>query len=83
MDHNVARTLIAQHLGVKVAAVTDDAVFVTDLGADSLDLLELTMQFEDALNIAVTELESEHCTRVIDALELLDRKIRCSIPISP
>ena len=74
MDHQKARELIADHLSVPVASVVDDAEFKADLGADSLDLVELTMQFEDALNVTIADDESEHCRYVEDALKLLNYK---------
>jgi acyl carrier protein len=74
LDHQRARELIATHLGVPITAVTDQAEFTADLGADSLDLVELTMQFEDALNVSITGEESERCRCVEDALSLLDSK---------
>jgi acyl carrier protein len=74
LDHQRAREIIAQHLSVPVTAVTDDAEFTSDLGADSLDLVELTMQFEDALNVIIGEEDSEGCRYVEDALRLIDRK---------
>jgi acyl carrier protein len=74
LDHQSARELIAEHLSVPVAAVTDEAEFTSDLGADSLDLVELTMRFEDALNIVIAEDESERCRSVEDALKLISSK---------
>lgn len=74
MDLASARLLIADHLAVDVDAVRDDASFVTDLGADSLDMIELAMRFEEALNISIDDHESESCATVRDALDLIDRK---------
>src|SRR5688500_2406713 len=75
LDHQWARELIATHLGVALTAVTDQAEFTADLGADSLDLVELTMQFENALNVSITGEESERCACVEDVLTLLDSKL--------
>ena len=74
MDLASARLLIADHLAVDVASVRDDASFITDLGADSLDMIELAMRFEEALNISIDDHESESCATVKDALELIERK---------
>lgn len=74
MDPASARLLIADHLAVDVGAVRDDASFASDLGADSLDMIELAMRFEEALNISIEDHESESCQTVKDALELIDRK---------
>jgi acyl carrier protein len=76
MQAEEARFLIADHLGVEFHAVRDDARFVDDLGADSLDLVQLAMRFEEALGISIEDHESEFCTTVANALDLLHRKIR-------
>jgi acyl carrier protein len=75
LDHQRAREIIAEHLSVPVAAVRGEAEFTSDLGADSLDLVELTMRLEDALNISIAEDESERCSTVEDALNLITRKL--------
>jgi acyl carrier protein len=74
MNEDRARRLIAEELGVAVARVTDDASFADDLGADSLDLVELTMRIEEAFDIAVSDDEALGCANVGDALTLLRRK---------
>jgi acyl carrier protein len=75
LDHQRAREIIAAHLSVPIAAVVNQAEFMSDLGADSLDLVELTMQLEDAFDVPITEDEGEHCTSVEDALKLIGRKM--------
>ncbi len=75
MQVEAARALIADHLAVGVQAVRDDAHFTDDLGADSLDMIELSMRFEEALDISIDDHESEACATVADALSLLQRKI--------
>lgn len=75
MQAEAARVLIADHLGVGIGDVHDHARFAADLGADSLDMIELAMRFEEALDISVGVDESETCFRVRDALDLLDSKI--------
>ena len=74
MRVETARALIADHLAVGLHLVQDDAHFSADLGADSLDMVELAMRFEDELNILIEEDESEACVTVADALSLLARK---------
>ena len=74
MRVETARTLIAEHLAVDPHSVADDATFAADLGADSLDMVELAMRFEDELNIVIEDDESEACVTVGDALALLARK---------
>ena len=74
MQFEAARSLIADHLGVQLQTVRDDALFAEDLGADSLDMIELAMRFEEALDISIGDDESEACMTVGDALMLLERK---------
>lgn len=74
MQAEAARTLIAEHLAVDLESVGDNAIFAVDLGADSLDMVELAMRFEDELNIVIEDDESEGCVTVKDALALLARK---------
>ena len=59
MDAQFARALIADHLAVDVDAVRDEASFASDLGADSLDVIELAMRFEEALNVSIDDYETE------------------------
>jgi acyl carrier protein len=75
MQAEAAKALIADHLAVGLDAVRDDASFATDLGADSLDMIELAMRFEEELDIAIDDNESEACETVRDALDLLSSKI--------
>ena len=75
MRVDAARALIADHFAVPVDMVDDDAHFAADLGADSLDMIELAMRFEEQLDIFIGDEESEGCTTVRDALELLERKL--------
>lgn len=74
MKPEEARTLIAEHLAVPIHTVHNHARFSRDLGADSLDLIELAMRFEEALDISIDDGESEACVTVGDALDLLHRK---------
>jgi acyl carrier protein len=74
MNPQSVRELIADHLAVGIDAVRDDASFAADLGADSLDMIELAMHFEQALDISIDDTESESCETVRDALDLLERK---------
>ena len=70
-----ARRLIAEELCVPIERVTDAARFRRDLGADSLDLVELTMRFEESFDIAISEDEAHECRSVGDALKLLAGKL--------
>jgi acyl carrier protein len=75
MNVESLRALIADHLAVDVAAVRDEANFAKDLGADSLDVIELAMRFEEALNIAIDDHETESCETVGEALVLVHSKL--------
>lgn len=70
-----ARSLIAEQLAVEPELVTDAALFQRDLGADSLDIIELTMALEERFGVAIGDDESEGCLTVGDALSLLKRKL--------
>ena len=71
MDEEAVRTLIAAHLAVDPALATDCALFQADLGADSLDLIELTILIENRFGIAIADEEGELCASVGDALRLV------------
>jgi acyl carrier protein len=75
MHVEAARALIADHLGIGLEGVRDDADFAGDLGADSLDMIELAMRFEEALDISIGDEESESCATVRDALNLVHAKV--------
>ena len=75
MHVEAARELIADHLGVGLEAVRDDATFASDLSADSLDMVELAMRFEERFEILIGDEESESCETVRDALDLLESKV--------
>ncbi len=75
MQTETAKALIADHLAVRLDAVRDDASFEADLGADSLDLIELAMRFEEELDISIGHDEGEACETVRDALDLIQGKV--------
>jgi acyl carrier protein len=74
-DESAIKTLIAEQLAVDMDAVRDGALFQQDLGADSLDLIELTMLLEDRLGVQIGDEESEQCLTVGEALRLLREKL--------
>ena len=80
MDEDAARTLIADHLGVEPGQAGDAASFQADLGADSLDLVELPMLLEHHFGIVIADEESERCFTVGDALRLVREKLRAPAP---
>ena len=75
IDEALVRRLIAEHLGVALHQVTDEAHFQQDLGADSLDLIELTMLLETELGIEISDDESERCMTISHALACLRQKL--------
>lgn len=70
------REIIVNELGVEPDKVTDDASFVEDLGADSLDTVELVMAFEEEFGIDIPDEDAEQMRSVGDAIEYLQKKQR-------
>jgi acyl carrier protein len=68
------KEIIAKQLGVNPTEVTPEASFVEDLGADSLDTVELVMAFEEAFNIEIPDEDAEKITKVKDAIEYIKNK---------
>ncbi|MFV1985821.1 MAG: acyl carrier protein [Gemmatimonadota bacterium] len=68
------REIIAQELGVEGEKVTDDANFVEDLGADSLDTVELVMAFEEEFGIEIPDEDAEQMQSVGQAIKYLTEK---------
>ena len=68
------RSLVCEHLGVEPAIVTDAATFSGDLGADSLDRVELTMAAEQAFGVCIDDGEAEEVKTVAEFVTLVDRK---------
>ena len=69
---NKVRSIIAEQLGVKVEEVVDQASFTDDLGADSLDTVELVMALEEEFGIEIPDEDAEKITRVKEAIEYID-----------
>lgn len=74
MTDEKVKEIIAKQLGVNVAEVTPEASFVEDLGADSLDTVELVMAFEETFNIEIPDEDAEKITKVKDAIEYISKK---------
>jgi acyl carrier protein len=68
------REIIMNKLGVEAAQVTSEASFTNDLGADSLDTVELVMEFEKAFNIQIPDEDAEKISTVGDAVKYLSAK---------
>ena len=67
--------IIAKQLGVDEGNVTPDASFMEDLGADSLDTVELVMALEEEFDIEIPDSDAEKITTVQDALNYLDEHV--------
>ena len=72
---NRVKSIIAEQLGVKPEEVTPEASFVEDLGADSLDTVELVMALEEEFGIEISDEDAEKMTTVGDALKYIEDKI--------
>jgi len=68
------RDIIVNELGVEPSKVTVEASFVEDLGADSLDTVELVMAFEEEFGIEIPDEDAEKMERVGDAVKYLQEK---------
>jgi len=68
------RQIIAEQLGVKKEEVTDNAKFVDDLGADSLDTVELVMALEEEFGVEIPDEDAEKLSSVGDALKYIEEK---------
>ncbi|MBR5910906.1 MAG: acyl carrier protein [Bacteroidales bacterium] len=65
--------IIAEKLGVDPAEVTMEASFTNDLGADSLDTVELMMEFEKRFNLSIPDDQQENITSVGDVVKLIEQ----------
>ncbi len=68
------KSIIAEQLGVKIEEVTDSASFVDDLGADSLDTVELVMALEEEFGIEIPDEDAEKMTSVAEAVRYVEEK---------
>ena len=69
------KEIIAEQLGVEEPEVTDSASFIDDLGADSLDTVELVMAFEEAFEIEIPDEDAEDIQTVSDAVTYISAKM--------
>jgi len=70
------KQIIVEQLGVDEAEVTPNASFVDDLGADSLDTVELVMAFEEAFDIEIPDEDAEKIKTVSDAVDYIEKNAK-------
>ena len=68
------KKIVAEHLGIEEAKVTEEASFIDDLGADSLDTVELVMAFEEEFDSEISDSEAEKILTVGDAIKFIENK---------
>ncbi len=68
------REIIAEQLGVKKEEVTDNAKFIDDLGADSLDTVELVMALEEEFGVEIPDEDAEKMVTVGEAIKYIEQK---------
>ena len=71
---NKVKEMVADHLGVEVSKVVDEASFIDDLGADSLDTVELVMAFEEEFGSEISDSDAEKILTVGDAIKFIESK---------
>jgi len=68
------KKMVADHLGVDETKVSDESNFIDDLGADSLDTVELVMAFEEEFGSEISDSEAEKILTVGDAIKFIESK---------
>jgi acyl carrier protein len=66
------KKIVVEHLGVEPEKVTEEASFTDDLGADSLDIVELVMAFEEEFGVEIPDDAAEKISTVKDAIAYID-----------
>ncbi len=69
------KEIIAEQLGIEVDQIKPESKFVDDLGADSLDVVELIMAFEEAFNIEIPDEDAEKIQTVKDVIDYIQAKL--------
>jgi len=68
------KKIVADHLGIEEEKITEESSFIDDLGADSLDTVELVMAFEEEFGSEITDEEAEKILTVGDAIKFVESK---------
>ena len=71
---NKVKKIVADNLGIEEAKVTEQSSFIDDLGADSLDTVELVMAFEEEFGSEISDSEAEKILTVGDAIKFIENK---------
>ncbi|HEX8624536.1 MAG TPA: acyl carrier protein, partial [Allosphingosinicella sp.] len=66
------KKIVVEHLGVEAEKVTEEASFIDDLGADSLDIVELVMAFEEEFGVEIPDDAAEKISTVKDAIDYIE-----------
>ncbi len=66
------KKIVVEHLGVDAEKVTEEASFIDDLGADSLDIVELVMAFEEEFSVEIPDDAAEKIATVKDAISYIE-----------
>ena len=66
------KKIVVEHLGVEESKVTTEASFIDDLGADSLDIVELVMAFEEEFGVEIPDDAAEKISTVSDAIKFIN-----------
>ena len=70
------KSIIVEQLGVDAEEVNPEASFVEDLGADSLDTVELIMAFEEEFGVEISDDDAEKIRKVRDAVDYIDKRAK-------
>ena len=73
-ESGTVKRIVADHLGIDEQKVTDESSFIDDLGADSLDTVELVMAFEEEFGAEISDNEAEKILTVGDAIKFIESK---------
>ena len=68
------KKMVADHLGIDESKILDESNFIDDLGADSLDTVELVMAFEEEFGSEISDSEAEKILTVGDAIKFIENK---------
>ena len=70
------KKIVVEHLGVEPEKVTEEASFIDDLGADSLDIVELVMAFEEEFSVEVPDEDAEKLQTVGDVIKYIEERAK-------